>query len=180
MAAPALVMLGKYLVANGLPLLANAALAKGKEYVEEKIGVKLPDPAAPVSPAELLELKRAEFAHQEFLIQASIEKRKLDLEDFRAEVADKESARTRDVELARVGQVNWRGHVMVAVAYALVFYLAYEVLTSANLNEFAKGVITLLLGRSLGWLDNIYNFEFGTTRGSRQKDETISRLAGEK
>jgi len=30
----------------------------------------------------------------------------------------------------------------------------------------------------LGYLDNIYSFEFGTTRGSRDKDDTIKNLTG--
>lgn len=32
------------------------------------------------------------------------------------------------------------------------------------------------LGRFLGYLDNIFNFEFGTTRSSQKKDDTILNL----
>jgi hypothetical protein len=57
-------------------------------------------------------------------------------------------------------------------------YLTWK---APEVSEFAKGIITLLLGRALGWLDNIYNFEFGTTRASRAKDDTIEALSkGEK
>jgi hypothetical protein len=47
-----------------------------------------------------------------------------------------------------------------------------------NINEYVKGIFTLVLGRFLGYLDNIYSFEFGTTRGSKEKDETIKNLTG--
>ncbi|QYF95594.1 hypothetical protein KY495_10835 [Massilia sp. PAMC28688] len=46
------------------------------------------------------------------------------------------------------------------------------------MDDFAKATITLILGRSLGWIEQIFSFEFGTTRGSKSKDETISRLSG--
>ena len=46
------------------------------------------------------------------------------------------------------------------------------------INEYVKGIFTLVLGRFLGYLDNIYSFEFGTTRGSKEKDETIKQLTG--
>jgi hypothetical protein len=44
-------------------------------------------------------------------------------------------------------------------------------------NEYLKGIVTLVLGRFLGYLDNIYNFEFGSTRSSKAKDLTIEQLS---
>jgi hypothetical protein len=41
--APLIAGFVKLLLANGLPLVANAALAKGQEWVEEKTGVKVSD-----------------------------------------------------------------------------------------------------------------------------------------
>jgi hypothetical protein len=76
MAIPvAIAALGKFLIANGLPLLADAAVSKGKDWVEEKTGIRLPDPEKPLDPTIALELKRAEFAHQEVLLQAATEER---------------------------------------------------------------------------------------------------------
>ncbi len=43
-------------------------------------------------------------------------------------------------------------------------------------DEFSKGIVTLILGRYLGYIDNIYNFEFGNTRSSTGKDATINEL----
>lgn len=39
------------------------------------------------------------------------------------------------------------------------------------------GVVTLVLGRFLGYRDNIYNFEYGTNRSSKEKDMTINQLS---
>ena len=67
---------------------------------------------------------------------------------------------------------------MVALAALAVAGMVYLVWSSPDLNEYVKGIVTLVLGRFLGYLDNIYSFEFGTTRGSKDKDETIKQLSG--
>ncbi len=61
------------LFSQGFSLIANAALAKGQQVVEEKLGVKL-DTATP----ELLAQKEQE--HQETLTEWILEKRKQELE----------------------------------------------------------------------------------------------------
>lgn len=89
---------------------------------------------------------------------------------YLADVAD---ARKRDT--AKVGP-NYRADSMYALAVLLIALLVVAVLR-AELDEYAKGIITLVLGRFLGYLDNIYNFEFGTTRSSKTKDDTIASLS---
>lgn len=88
---------------------------------------------------------------------------------YLADVAD---ARKRDV--ARAAH-NYRADSMYILAVTLIAALVYAVLSS-DMDEYAKGIVTLVLGRFLGYLDNIYNFEFGTTRSSKVKDSTIENL----
>jgi hypothetical protein len=64
---------------------------------------------------------------------------------------------------------------MYVLAVVLIAALVWIVLKS-GLDEYAKGIITLVLGRFLGYLDNIYNFEFGSTRTSKTKDDSIKNL----
>lgn len=65
---------------------------------------------------------------------------------------------------------------LVSAAFAIVLLcLAVTVWQQVD-DEFAKGIITLVLGRMLGYVDAIYNYEFGTTRSSAKKDETINEL----
>jgi len=86
---PALVVLGKMLLANGLPLIANAVLTKGKEVVEDKLGVKLD---VGMTQDQLFALKQKEFEHQEFLIQAALEEKKV---DFAAEQTEAQEVTKR-------------------------------------------------------------------------------------
>lgn len=107
---------------------------------------------------------------------------KLAVEDKKREweemyLKDVQSARDRDAKLAQAGYRNWRAHGLVVLAIAIIGWIIYIIWTTPDINEYVKGVMTFLLGRFCGYLDNIYNFEFGTTRSSKQKDETITSLS---
>jgi hypothetical protein len=66
------------LAAEGLGLLANAVMAKGKDVIEKQLGVSI-DTSLQSSEGRL-KLKQLEFAHEEFLIEAAQKKAELDLE----------------------------------------------------------------------------------------------------
>ena len=170
------------LLQQGLSILGNAVLAKGKDVVEEKLGVKLPDGEKPLSPEQVVLLKQAEMKHEEWLIDADIRRNEQELQGFKIEVEDRGSARTRDVEFLKSGTRNYRADMMFILAVAILCGLVYIVWKDQGVNEYVKGIFTLVLGRFLGYLDNIYNFEFGTTRSSRMKDITIEQMSkgGEK
>lgn len=163
------------LLSQGLSLISNAVMAKGKDWIEEKTGVKLDQP---LTEADTLKLRQYEMDHEEELLRLRIEDNKIDLESFKEEVKDRGSARERDIEFIKRGVTNNRANVMFFLAVVMVGLLVWIVWKDQNINEYVKGIFTLVLGRFLGYLDNIYSFEFGTTRGSKEKDETIKQLTG--
>lgn len=170
-----------FLLEKGLSLAANAVLAKGKEWVEEKTGIDLSDPEPKLTPEQLTQIKQWELENETELAKLRVEDNRLELEGFKTEVADRQSARGRDEVFIKSGKHNYRADVMFVLAAVLVGVLIWIVWKDDSINEYAKGIFTLVLGRFLGYLDNIYNFEFGTTRGSRSKDATIDNLSkGEK
>jgi len=93
-------------------------------------------------------------------------------------LADTQSARARDVELAKAGIKNHRANVLASAAVMLVILSLAVVVWSSGADDFAKATISLILGRALGWTDQLFSFEFGTTRASKAKDDTINRLSG--
>lgn len=93
-------------------------------------------------------------------------------------LADVQNARNRDVEIAKVGQKNTRANIVAAFAFLLVLCCLAVVVWDSSLDEFAKGIITLLIGRATGWVEQIFSFEFGTTRANKTKDDTINKLSG--
>lgn len=118
--------------------------------------------AIKADPNKVLEFQQAMSAQQ------------VDLE--KAYLADVASARERDVELAKAGQANHRANILVAAAILLVIGCLVVVVWQTDANDFVKATITLILGRALGWVEQIFSFEFGSTRSNKAKDDTINKL----
>jgi len=68
------------LVSQGLGLIGNAVLSKGKEYIEEKTGIKL---TQDMSEDNLLKLKQFEMEHEEELMRLRLEDDKLSNELYK-------------------------------------------------------------------------------------------------
>lgn len=96
---------------------------------------------------------------------------------IKLQYSDLASARARDVEVVKTTGANTRANWMFVLAVAVVVLLTFMVWSIPEINEYVKGVMTLILGRFLGYLDTIYNFEFGYTRGKQKADNTISALS---
>jgi hypothetical protein len=81
------------LLQAGLPLIAGAIQTKGKDFIQEKLGVNLDDMLG--SEAGRLQLKQLEVQHEEWLGNQVLELRKLDMQDTAAYLADAGSARSQ-------------------------------------------------------------------------------------
>lgn len=68
------------LAESGLTTLAGAIQAKGKEVIEEKLGVKIPEKAEELTPELLQQLKIKEMEHEQFLIGAALDEKRIDAE----------------------------------------------------------------------------------------------------
>lgn len=97
--------------------------------------------------------------------------------DFEAlYVKDKADARARDIALAATPRGNVRANWLVAFAILTITGCLIAVIFLEFKDEWAKGVIMLVLGMYISELKNIYSFEFGTTRRSREKSDVIDSL----
>jgi hypothetical protein len=68
------------LAQNGLGLLSSAIQAKGKEVVEQTLGVKISDDP---SPEEVSKLRQLQFDHEERLLELGIEKARVEQEELK-------------------------------------------------------------------------------------------------
>lgn len=93
-----------------------------------------------------------------------------------AYLSDTQDARKRDIELVKAGVNNHRANVLAGAALLLVMICLMIVVWSSNADDFAKATISLILGRALGWVEQLFSFEFGTTRANKTKDDTINNL----
>lgn len=122
-----------------------------------------------LTPEQLAQIKQLELKYQS-------EEKERGFRYAELEFKDRDSARLRDAEFLKSGRTNYRADIMFVLAVFVICALVWAIWKDPNINEFIKGIVTLVLGRFLGYLDNIYSFEFGTTRGSRDKDSTIDSM----
>lgn len=156
--------------ALGGPLAGMAVEALGGVLGGDPEAIKRTVERGQLTGEQLAALKQAEL---------DLKQKEMDMEFKFAdlEVRDREGARSRDVELAKSGKKNYRADAMFVLAVAVICGLVWLIWKDPTINEFMKGVFTLVLGRFLGYLDNIYSFEFGSTRSAKTKDETINQLS---
>ena len=80
------------LLQQGLGLLGNAILAKGKDVVEKKLGVTIPDDPMQLTSPKLVELKQAEMKHEEVLRELAIRQQE---NEIKAEAAGQQQVTAR-------------------------------------------------------------------------------------
>ena len=109
--------------------------------------------------------------------KAAILNANTDLE--KAYLLDKASARDRDKAFITSGQKNIRGDVLAYMAIvALVSLIIMLFFRGDDMPLSVKDLLLVLSGSLVAIVKDVYSFEFGTTRTSKVKDETISNLSG--
>lgn len=142
--APIIASLLGTLAQNGLGLLSSAIQAKGKEVVENTLGVKISD--AP-SPEEVSKLRQLQFEHEERLLELGIEKAKLEQEELKALLAakvaeDNNVSRRWEADMASDSWLskNVRPGTLV---YILTAYLIFALLDGAGY-KISEAYVSLL------------------------------------
>ena len=125
------------LLSNGLGLVANAVMAKGQQFVEDKLGVKL---APNMSPEQVAELKIKEMEHEEELMRLRLEENKLDIEAFKVEAAAVTDRWTADMSSDSWLSKNIRPMTLIAI---LAGYFVFAGMSAFGL-EANVNYVTLL------------------------------------
>jgi hypothetical protein len=93
---------------------------------------------------------------------------------YELQLIDVQNARARDVDLRKLGQRNWRGDAMVIAAFAAVIAIIW-LLSVGKIGESsaAAGCAIAVCGMFARNIGTVFDFEFGSSRGSRDKDELL-------
>lgn len=92
---------------------------------------------------------------------------------------DRKDARERDAQFIKSGHRNYRGDIMVmAAACGLISCLATLTYFANNLPGETVGILSTIAGIFGSCLKDAYAFEFGSSRGSKEKDSTVAVLLG--
>jgi uncharacterized membrane protein len=90
-----------------------------------------------------------------------------ELEKFRIEVSDRDSARKREIE------VKDRMPATLALLSLALFAAALWALLSGQVDKSNAEVVYLLLGTLNGIVGTVFAYYFGTTRSSQQKNNIL-------
>lgn len=166
------------LLSQGLNGLANAAIVKGKDWVEEKTGLDLNDVSMgkPVDPALAQQLQMAEMTHAVELAEIKQKDNALEAHLIEVHLKDKDSARLRDIEVLKVMGKNQRGDIL---AYGAVGALALCIilLFTVRIPTDARDLLLILLGSLVVIVKDVYSFEFGSSKDSARNAQTVSDIA---
>ena len=95
----------------------------------------------------------------------------------KAYLADRQNARQRDVEFVKAGRHNWRADILALLAVTGLVMCVWFVARESDLPERAVNAIMFVAGVLASAVRDVYGFEFGSSRGSKEKDELVSKLA---
>lgn len=165
MVAPLLAPLLATLAANGMGIVADAVTKKGKQVVEQTLGIQLNDDP---NPAELAQWQEAARAYQKELLQMAY--------------ADTANARSMQVEALKHGdKFSKRFVYYFATFWSITSALYIAMITfgeipAANV-RFADTILGFILGTIIA---TIVQFFFGSSQGSKDKEEALEAVVSAK
>jgi len=163
------------LLKNGLNLVANAVLAKGKDYVEKNLGVELkPD----MSSEDIAKIKMAEMEHEEELLRLRLEENKLDLAELEMRLKDTNSARDREVQIATSDKAPLLNKIVtpvLALSLLLLTFILFGVVMFDNtpVESSRKDILIYILGVLSAISTQIVSYYFGSSQGSKDKGDQL-------
>lgn len=176
---PFLIPILSTLASNGLSTLVSAIQVKGQEFVEDKIGIKLPPTPSELTPELISQLKIKEMEHEEILTKYAIESKNLELEQNKLEIDNTKDARNMNLGIQTSSEASFLAKnaayimdfLIIVSAYFLIGLLFFR---DVPLNN--KEILFTTLGLLLGHCGTVIGFHRGSSAASRSKDETIQNL----
>jgi hypothetical protein len=163
------------LLANGLGLVANAVLAKGKKVVEDKLGIELkPD----MSSEDLARVQIAQMEHEEELLRLKLEENKLDLQELDMRLKDVDSARDRETVIATSDKAPLLNKIVTPVLALSILVLTFilfgvVMFDNAPVEASRKDILIYVLGVLSAIATQIVSYYFGSSQGSKDKADQL-------
>jgi hypothetical protein len=160
------------LLSQGLSLISNAVLAKGKDWVEEKTGVKVDQP---LSSEDVFKLKQYEMDHEEELLRLRIEDKKLGIEELQAYMADTANARKMQEKAMESDDPFVRRFIYYYAIFwsvsaaAYIGFITFGYIPEQNV-RFADTILGFILGTLVA---TIVQFFYGSSKGSQEKTQAL-------
>ena len=173
--------------------MANAALVKGKEFIQEKTGVDL-DQAA-LSTEDQAKLRQFQAEHEEELLRLQLEDNKLGLEETKAFLADVADARKIQSEIQMSANAPWYTKAIqptlaaftllaTILLFGMFVYWSGDITEVVDgkhtlvkrINDTQKDIIIYILGVLSAAVTQILGYYFGSSQGSATKSRSLDKV----
>jgi hypothetical protein len=149
------------LINKGMPKVADAVLEKGIDYVQDKMGVKL-KPEQEMTEADVQDLQARAMQHEEFMAEQQV----------------KEMANARDREIKLATDANVPPLVkmvtpLLALGVTALSFILFAILIFVNVQPESKDILIYILGVLSAAVTQILSYYFGSSLGSKEKDEKM-------
>jgi hypothetical protein len=181
------------LLSSGLRLVANAALVKGKEFIQEKTGVDLDQ--ATLSTEDQAKLRQFQAEHEEELLRLQLEDNKLGLEETKAFLADVADARKIQSEIQMSANAPWYAKAIqptlaaftllaTILLFGMFVYWSGDITEVVDgkptlvkrINDTQKDIIIYILGVLSAAVTQILGYYFGSSQGSATKSKSLDKV----
>ena len=150
------------LAANGLGIVADVVTKKGKEFVEDKLGIELtPDP----SPEALQNWKQAAQEHERELL-AMVYGDMANARQREADIASSEAAPTLNKIVTPV----------LALGIIGLSFTLFAVLIFVDVEANSKDILIYILGVLSAAVTQILSYYFGSSMGSKVKEDKLNQF----
>ena len=166
------------LLGKGLGLVANAVMAKGKDWVENKLGVELkPD----MTSEDYAKVQIAAMQHEEELLKLKLEENKLDLQELDLRLKDTDSARKRETEIATSEKAPLLNKIvtpLLALGVTALTFILFGVLMfdSSPVEPSRKDILVYVLGALTAISTQVISYYFGSSIGSKDKSAQLDKV----
>lgn len=136
------------LLANGLGLIGNAVLAKGKDVIEKELGVDLEKETQ--TPEGLQKLTQMQNDHEEKLLELALADKALDVDNTK-------NARDSNVKIQEAANASWLAkNAIYLIAFTVIAGGGWMLYVSrdADVRMYAASAITMVLGFFFGTTNN--------------------------
>jgi hypothetical protein len=135
-------------------IVGVAQVISGQSDPEKAVEAVIADPALQLQFQQALIAERLEYA--------------------KMEVEDRKDARARDTVFIKAGRWNFRADLMVLGCVVALCFIVNETAGTAVKPE-VLAIFNMAVGALLKMLGDAFAFEFGSSRGSKEKDELLKR-----
>jgi hypothetical protein len=147
------------LIQNNMHKVADAVMDKGVDYVEQKMGIKL-KPEGELTESDVKSLQEAAMKHEEFMAEI--------------DAKDRDSARNREIEIATSEKAPYINKVVtpfLALGVVGLSFVLFSILIFVEVKPEAKDILIYILGVLSAAVTQILSYYFGSSQGSKDKDD---------